>query len=44
MQLEAVIRELESEILDHKRTEKKLRRYSERLQDLSNRFIDPGEN
>jgi len=44
MQLEAVIRELESEILDHKRTGEKLRRYSERLQDLSNRFIDPGEN
>lgn len=31
MQLEAVIRELESEILDHKRTEEKLRRYTERL-------------
>ena len=44
MQLEAVIRELESEILDHKRTGEKLRRYTERLQDLSNRFIDPGEN
>jgi PAS domain S-box-containing protein len=44
MQLEAVIRELESEILDHKRTGEKLRRSTERLQDLSNHSIDPGEN
>lgn len=44
MQLEAVIRELESEILDHKRTEEKLQRYTERLQALSNRLIDTGEN
>ena len=43
MQLEAVIKELESEIIERKRTEEKLQRYSERLQVLSNRLIQVQE-
>ena len=43
MQLEAVIKELETEILERKRTEEKLQRYAERLQVLSNRLIEVQE-
>jgi PAS domain S-box-containing protein len=43
MQLEAVIKELESEILERKRTEEKLQRYAERLQVLSNRLMEVQE-
>jgi PAS domain S-box-containing protein len=43
IQLEAVIKELESEILERRRTEEKLQRYTERLQVLSNRLIEVQE-
>ncbi len=39
-QLEAVIRELEDEIFERKRTEEKLRKYTDRLRTLSNRLIE----
>ncbi len=39
-QLEAVIRELEDEIFERKRTEEKLRKYTDRLKTLSNRLIE----
>jgi len=43
MQLEAVIKELEGEIFERKRTEEKLQRYAERLQVLSNRLMEVQE-
>ncbi len=43
VQLEAVIEELESEIIEHKRTEEKLKSYAERLQILSGRLIEVQE-
>jgi len=43
-QLEAVIKELENEILDRKKTEEKLNRYTGRLKTLSNRLIEMRES
>jgi PAS domain S-box-containing protein len=39
-QLEAVIRELEDEIFERKRTEEKISKYADRLKTLSNRLIE----
>jgi len=44
MQLEAVIKELENEILERKKTEEKLNRYAGRLKTLSNRLIEVRES
>lgn len=43
LQLEAVIKELENEIIQHKQTEEKLHNYAERLQALSKRLMEVQE-